>query len=459
MEKNNFAIILAAGKGSRMKTVENKCMVRLLGKPMISYVKECLEPSLFNQVICVVSPTETEIQTVLPKEVRYVIQPQPLGTANAVLQCLSLLEEKQGYTLILPGDVPLISIDQIQNIVEEHLKNNNDLTIATAFCDHPQGYGRIQRDSCGNILRIIEEKEASKEERNIREINTGLFCVSNQKLVELLPLVKNENHTQEYYLTDLVDLLAMRKARIGHCVCPLENMVGINDLTALSQAEEYLRTRTIRKWMDSGVYFENPHTTVIGPDVELAIGTKIRSNTTILGTTKIGRNVLIGPNTEIEDSVIEDEGVIRHSVIEHSLVGFGCQIGPFAHLRPGTILKGENHIGNFVEIKNSTIGSKTKAGHLTYIGDTHCGAEVNFGCGAITVNYDGTKKHQTHIGDHVFIGCNSNVIAPIEIGDFGFIAAGSTVTENTDPYDFVISRPRPTVKKDYAGKYQNNENN
>ena len=449
----NNAIILAAGKGTRMKTELPKCAFPLLKKPMVTYIIEALESISIDQIICVVGHKKEVLQDILKDRVKYAIQEEQLGTGHAVKCALDFIDDN-GYTIILPGDTPLIDKEILDQLIEVHKSNKNDFTIGTIVLDNPFGFGRIVRDSSNSVLRIVEEKDASEEERNIKEINTGLFLVDNLLLKKALLEIKNNNAKGEYYLTDIVEILS-KEAKIGtFTIKDTYKLNGINDLYTLSLVEKQFREAILKKHMLNGVNIVNPETVTIGNDVTIEAGTTIYQGSLILGKTSIGRNCVVGPNSEIFNSTLKDGSKLLHSVCYDSTLEENSSVGPFSHIRMNTVVGQDNRIGNFVEMKNSVIGPKTNVAHLTYVGDTDCGGGVNFGCGTVTVNYDGKNKYRTTIGDNVFIGCNSNLIAPVNIGSESFIAAGSTITDSIDENDFAIARAKQVTKKGYAKKFE-----
>lgn len=449
----NNAIILAAGKGTRMKTELPKCAFPLLKKPMVTYIIEALESINIDQIICVVGHKKEVLQDILKDRVKYAIQEEQLGTGHAVKCALDFIDDN-GYTIILPGDTPLIDKEILDQLIEVHKSNKNDFTIGTIVLDNPFGFGRIVRDSSNSVLRIVEEKDASEEERKIKEINTGLFLVDNKLLKKALLEIKNNNAKGEYYLTDIVEILS-KEAKIGtFTIKDTYKLNGINDLYTLSLVEKQFREAILKKHMLNGVNIVNPETVTIGNDVTIEAGTTIYQGSLILGKTSIGRNCVVGPNSEIFNSTLKDGSKLLHSVCYDSTLEENSSVGPFSHIRMNTVVGQDNRIGNFVEMKNSVIGPKTNVAHLTYVGDTDCGGGVNFGCGTVTVNYDGKNKYRTTIGDNVFIGCNSNLIAPVNIGSESFIAAGSTITDSIEENDFAIARAKQVTKRGYAKKFE-----
>jgi bifunctional UDP-N-acetylglucosamine pyrophosphorylase/glucosamine-1-phosphate N-acetyltransferase len=446
-----YAIILAAGKGTRMKTSLPKCAYPLLKKPMIAYIVENLKNTgLLDELIVVVGHKREVIQEILNDTVSYAFQEEQLGTGHAVMMAKDLIKGKLGYSVILPGDMPLIDSSVIQEAINVHNSHHHDLTVVTTNVEEPFGYGRIIRNGNNLLHSIIEENEASASEKEIKEINTGIYIVNNSILFDCLDKIGNKNSKGEYYLTDIVKILKEENAVMGAYV--LKNSIkamGVNDLYALSIAESKLRCDINMKHMKNGVAMINPDTITIGHNVIIEENATIYPNTYITGNSVIKKGAKIGPNTEIHSSEICEGVICKHSLVFNSRIQEHSTVGPFAHLRDGADIGPKNRIGNFVEIKKSSTGYNTKASHLAYIGDAEIGEKVNFGCGSITVNYDGKYKYKTIIGDNVFIGCNANLIAPIEIHDDSFIAAGSTVNKNVPKGTLAIARAYQVNKENY----------
>ena len=441
------AIILAAGKGERMKTNIPKCAFPILKKPMINYIIDTLKKTKVDNRVIVVG-YKKEVFLDMLKDETFAIQEEQLGTADAVKCALDKL--KEGITIVLPGDTPLINSTLINKLLDIQIKENNDMALCSMMLDDPKGYGRIVRNN-KVVEKIVEEKDASTEIKKIKEVNTGIMVFNNSFLTKAIKKIKNDNAKGEYYLTDIVNFT---KKISNYLLEDPDMMLGINDLCALSVVEEKLLDNIRNTHMLNGVNIINKNSVVIGPDVEIESGVTIYPNSIILGRTKISKNAIIGPSTELYNAIIKENVICRQSVVYDSTILKNAEVGPFAHIRNHAIIGDKNRIGNFVEVKNSTLGSTTKASHLSYLGDSEIGDNVNIGCGAITVNYDGKKKSKTIIGDNVFVGCNSNLIAPVEIKDNAFIAAGSTITDNVDESDLAIARSKQINKKGYAKKYR-----
>ena len=449
-----YAIILAAGKGTRMKTDLPKCAYPLLKKPMIAYIVEHLYKStVIDELITVVGHKKEVLQEILNSTVKYAVQEEQLGTGHAVLSAKDLITDMDGYTIILPGDMPLIDASVIKEAIEEHNEFRHDLTVVSTILEEPFGYGRIIRDEAGYLNSIIEENDASKQEKKIKEINTGIYIISNQFLIPALKKIKNKNAKNEYYLTDIVKILKDDKKLVGtYLLKNSHKAMGVNDLYTLSKAENILRDNINKELMISGVAMINPDTITIGQNVCIEENVTIHPNTYITGNSIIKKGSSIGPNTEIHNSIIGEGVTCKHSLVYNSEIKNFSKVGPFAHLRDGAIIGENNRIGNFVEVKKSVTGSEFKASHLAYIGDAEIGNNVNFGCGSITVNYDGVNKYKTIIGDDVFVGCNSNLIAPIKIDDNAMIAAGSTLDKNVPKGSLAIARAYQVNKENYIRK-------
>jgi len=454
-----YAIVLAAGKGTRMKTELPKCAYPLLRKPMIAYIVENIRNSKqVDEIIVVVGHKREVIQEILGDSVTYVVQDQQLGTGHAVMVCKSYIKDMNGDCIILPGDMPLVDDIVIERALCEHHDRRHDLTIVTTKVDDPDGYGRIIRNESGYLDSIIEHHEATMSQRMISEINTGMYVVDTTMLFEALNSVTNQNSKNEYYLTDIVNIMQQSNHVIGtYYLKESYKSMGVNDLYTLSVAEAKLRLKINKAMMLKGVAMINPETITIGHNVQIEENVIIHPNTYITGNSVIKKGAQIGPNTEIHESIIGERVICRHSLVYNSVVEEDTTVGPFAHLRDGAHIGPHNRIGNFVEVKKSVTGQNTKASHLAYIGDATVGKNVNFGCGSITVNYDGKNKYQTTIGDDVFIGCNVNLIAPIQIEDNSLIAAGSTLNKNVPKGSLAIARAYQVNKENYMRDKTDND--
>lgn len=455
---NRYAIILAAGQGSRMKSKKYKVLHELAGKSMVDHVLTQVETLAPTQVVTIVGYGAESVKEALGDRTAYALQAEQLGTGHAVLQADALLADKDGTTLVICGDTPLLQASTLAALFETHESTGAKATVLTAEAPNPFSYGRIIRDEAGNVKKIVEERDATDEERQVTEINTGTFCFDNQALFDTLKKVGNDNDQGEYYLPDVIGLLQQQGEKVAaYQMADFDESIGVNDRVALAKATETMRQRINHQHMVNGVTFVNPAATYIDAEVEIGNDTLIEAGVTLRGRTKIGSNCVIGANSEIVESVIADNVVVTSSMIEHATIAAGVDVGPYAHIRPNSDLKENVHIGNFVEIKNTTIGANTKVGHLTYVGDADLGEHINVGCGTVFVNYDGKNKHRATVGDHVFIGCNANLVAPVTIGDRAFIAAGSTITKDIPNDALGIARSRQENKDAYAKKLPHNE--
>lgn len=448
------AIVLSAGKGTRMHSELPKGAFIVIDKPMVAHAVDMLKKSSIDNIVVVVGHLKEVIYDLLKDEgVEFATQEIQNGTASAAMTAKELLEDKEGDTLIIPADMPLISSELVEELYKVHTERKNDLTVLSAFLDNPFAYGRIVRDKNGKFLKITEEVDANEEEKKIKEINSGLILCNNSLLFKELSKIKNNNKKGEYYLTDIVEIMIKDSYKVdAYPTKDSVDIIGVNDRYSLSVAEKTLSDRIKKNLMLNGTTIRFPETVMIGEDVAIGSDVTIEPNTIIYGFTKIGDNSVIGPNTEIDSSIIGSNTRVRMSLISNSSVGSNTTVGPFAHLRDGANVGDYNRVGNFVEFKNSNTGTNTKASHLAYIGDAEIGSNVNFGCGAITVNYDGKNKWKTVVKDNAFIGSNSNLIAPIEIEENAYIACGSTVNQNVPEGALVIARARQVTKEGYAEK-------
>jgi bifunctional UDP-N-acetylglucosamine pyrophosphorylase/glucosamine-1-phosphate N-acetyltransferase len=451
-----ITIILAAGKGTRMKSDLVKVLHPLLGVPMLSYpVELSLNDIKAEKTIVVVGHQADKIKEKFKDpRIHFVLQEEQLGTGHAVLQALPFLQSFSGTVLILCGDVPMVKMETLRSFIDTFWRNESKLAVLTAVVENPSGYGRIIRGSTGWLEKIVEEKDCSEEEKLIPEINTGIFCIKAPFLIEGLKEIGQENAQGEYYLTDLVEIGRKRGMRCSaHMVADPTEVMGINTRADLAVANEALRREKVMDLMLSGVTIIDPKTAYVDRTVEIGKDTIVHPNCVLQGKTKIGERCVIESNVRIVDSLIGNEVLVRtNSVISESKIDDGASIGPFAHLRPLTEIKSKAKIGNFVEVKKSVIGKGTKANHLTYIGDSLVGEEVNVGAGTIVCNYDGFEKHQTIIGDRVFVGSNVELVAPVKVGSRSSIGAGTTVTKDVPEGALAISRVKQKNIKGWSKK-------
>ncbi|MBO0482303.1 bifunctional UDP-N-acetylglucosamine diphosphorylase/glucosamine-1-phosphate N-acetyltransferase GlmU [Candidatus Enterococcus courvalinii] len=448
-----YAIILAAGKGTRMKSKLYKVLHPVSGKPMVEHIISRVSETNPDEIITIVGHGAEQVKAQLGERSEYALQAEQLGTGHAVLQAASFLEGKKGTTLVISGDTPLLTTETLNNLFEYHQGKNASATILTAHAQNPTGYGRIIRDHVGIVEKIVEQKDASPEEARVQEINTGTYCFDNEALFAALNKVGTNNAQGEYYLTDIIEILKEDGNTVAaYQTEDFEESMGVNDRIALTKANEIMRKRINEAHMTNGVSFVDPASTYIDAGVLIGSDTVIEAGVQLQGETVIGMDCMIGAHSRIVDSVIEDNVVITNSVVESSHVKKAADVGPFAHLRPKAEIGEGAHIGNFVEVKNADIGNHTKVGHLTYVGDATLGEDINVGCGVVFVNYDGKQKHHTKVGAHSFIGSNSNLVAPVTIEENSSIAAGSTITNDVPEYALAIARARQVNKEGYAKK-------
>ncbi len=446
-----YVIVLAAGQGTRMKSKLYKVLHPVCGKPMVRHVIDELKQIGADQIITVVGHGADEVKNELKDDSEFVLQEQQLGTAHAVMQARDLLQDKEGLTLVVCGDTPLLKADTIKAMIDYHINNHSKATILTAVAEDPTGYGRVIRNEQGYVEKIVEHKDASDEEKAVKEINAGTYCFDNASLFHALQKVTNNNAQNEYYLPDVIGILKDAGQTVtAFTTNDFTEIFGINDRVALAQAGKIMQQRINEKHMRNGVTIIDPEQTYIDATVVIGQDTVIYPGTMVKGNTVIGTDCIIGPNSEIVNCDIGNRTSIRQSVTHDSKIGSDVQIGPFAHIRPQSLIHDEVRIGNFVEIKKTEFGRKSKASHLSYIGDANVGSNVNIGCGSITVNYDGVNKFKTIIKDGAFIGCNSNLVAPVEIGEGAYVAAGSTITDNVPGDSLSIARARQVNKENYV---------
>ncbi|NGZ78130.1 bifunctional UDP-N-acetylglucosamine diphosphorylase/glucosamine-1-phosphate N-acetyltransferase GlmU [Saccharibacillus alkalitolerans] len=453
MALKRMAIVLAAGKGKRMKSKLYKVLHPVCGKPMVGHVVDTVRRTNSERTVVIVGHGAEDVKAYLGDQAEYALQEQQLGTGHAVRQAEELLGKEEGTTILICGDTPLVRAETIEAMIALHESEGAAATILTATPEDPTGLGRIIRGEDGGVVRIVEQKDCTPEEAAVREINTGTYCFDNRKLFDALSKVTNDNAQGEYYITDVIGILRGEGERIAAYVTQdLTESIGVNDRVVLSQAEAAMRERIVREHMLGGVTVIDPASTYIGADVSIGSDTVLYPGTVITGRASIGEDCKIGPNSEIENAEIGDGTTVSHSVIRDSKVGDHVSVGPFAHLRPGASLAEGVKVGNFVEVKNAEIGQDSKVSHLSYVGDAKVGSRVNIGCGAITVNYDGFNKSLTEIEDDAFVGSNVNLIAPVHVGKGAYVVAGSTITKQVPEGDLAIARARQENKQGYADK-------
>ena len=443
------AIILAAGEGKRMRSRRPKVLHPLCGRPLIAYALRAAR-TVADRLVMVVSPGANEVVAITGEGVTAVEQRERLGTGHAVLQARSVCGDA-GTILVMPGDMPLLTAETFERLVGHHAASGAAVTVVTALVAEPQGYGRVLRQR-GRVTRIVEERDATDDQKRIAEINTSVYCFDAHRLWTALAEVRPENEQGEYYLTDVIGILARAGGRIEAITVqdPAEAL-GVNDRRQLAVVTAIQRRRILDRLMESGVTIIDPAATYIEDGVTIGADTILYPQVFVEGTSVIGSECVVQSGCHVRSSQLGDRVLLRpYCVLTEAVVEDEAQLGPFCHLRPMAVIGAGAHIGNFVEVKKSRIGRGSKASHLAYIGDATVGEGVNVGAGAITCNYDGAAKHETRIGDGVFVGTNSTLVAPLTIGEGAYVAAGSTITRDVPPGALALGRARQVVKEDWA---------
>lgn len=441
--QETVAVILAAGKGTRMKSALPKVLHAVGGKSMLRHVMTAAEQAGAKRTLVVVGFGGDKVQAEIGAAAEFVLQAEQLGTGHAMMQVQPVLAGFSGTILLLCGDTPLLTGQALLDLVATHQQSGAAATVLTAKPADATGYGRILRDESGQVLGIVEQKDATAEQKQIGEINTGIYCFEAAPLFAALAGLTCNNAQKEYYLTDVLAILAQAGQQVGAVeVADFQETLGINSRLQLAEAEKILRQRKLVELMDSGVTVMDPASTFVDASVSVGEDTVLYPFTWLEGETTIGRDCRIGPNSRISDSQLGDAVTLHFSYAHECKIAGGVSVGPYVHLRPDTELSAGVKVGNFVEIKNSRVGVGSKLPHLSYIGDADIGSGVNIGCGTITVNYDGKKKHRTVVGDTAFVGCNSNLVAPVSVGSGAYIAAGSTITKDVPDGALGVGRAR-----------------
>lgn len=451
--ENLKVVILAAGQGTRMKSDVPKVLHRVLDKTMVGYVIEASKEAGADEICVVVGHQSAMVKNTIKDlydNITFAVQKEQLGTGHAVMQAGDFI--KRGNILVLCGDTPLITADTVKKLCNIHENNNNSVTVVSMIVDNPTGYGRIIREN-DTFNKIVEQKDANEAELKVNEVNSGVYIFKAEALNKAFESLSNNNSQGEYYLTDTLEIIKNDGGNVGIMVAEDSNeFMGVNSKLHLSQAVKAMKNRINTQLMIDGVTITDPDNTYIGKDVKIAHDTIIYPGCMLEGKTVIGKSCIIGPNTRITSSNIDDCVTIQSSVLVDSKVKSFSTIGPFAYLRPNSSIGEHVRIGDFVEVKNSNIDDGTKVSHLTYVGDSDVGKCVNFGCGTVTVNYDGKVKNRCKIGDGAFIGCNTNLIAPVEIAERAYTAAGSTITKNVPEDSLAIARTRQENKDGWRKK-------
>lgn len=450
------AVILAAGKGVRMRSHIPKVVHQVAGIPMIKHVANAVSQAGIDKITLVVGQEAELIKEVFAgQEINYALQAQQLGTGHALLQASAQVQDDD-TVVVVAGDTPLLQSNTLRQLIAHHRTTQATATVLSTIVAQPFGYGRIVRDTNGQLLRIVEEKDANPSEKAIAEINSGMYCFQVKEAFAALQKLGAGNAQGEYYLTDILEIIKNDGQKVEVFLTEArDDIYGINNREQLAQAEMILRQRKNRELMMAGVTIIDPATTFIDSEVQIGMDTTIYPFTIIAGTSIIGESCVIGPNSHLNDSQVGDQVVIESSRIKEAVIGDACNIGPFAYLRPGAVLHREVKIGDFVEIKKSVIGAGSKIPHLSYVGDAQLGNHVNVGAGTITCNYDGTNKWATILEDRVFIGSNTNLVAPVRVGQDAVIGAGSTITQDVPADTLAVERASQKHVEGYS-RHKNN---
>lgn len=441
------AVILAAGQGTRMKSHLPKVLHPILGKPMAWYSLMAARQVTGSPPLMVIGHAADQVRQALGDSAHYVLQEQQLGTGHAVLQAAPALRGKTDLVLVTYADMPLLTGETLERMVSTQVAQGGAFTMLTVQLDDPHGFGRVVRSPAGNVLAIIEEAQATPEQRLIQELNVGAYCFEAEWLWQALPRIPI-SPKGEYYLTDLVAIAVADGKQVQALTMPdAREMIGINTRVHLAEATGLMRQRINRRWMQEGVTMIDPETVYIDPEVSIGMDTVLWPGTMLQGTTQIGEACVIGPNAIIQDTLIGNRCTVLASVLEHAVLEDDVEIGPFGHLRKGAHLAQGVHMGNFGEVKNSYLGPGTKMGHFSYLGDATIGEDVNIGAGTITCNYDGQHKHPTQIGAGAFIGSDTMLVAPVTIGEGAKTGAGAVVTKDVAPKTLVVGVPARAIRK------------
>jgi bifunctional UDP-N-acetylglucosamine pyrophosphorylase/glucosamine-1-phosphate N-acetyltransferase len=444
------AIVLAAGEGKRMRSRQPKVLHPLCGRPLIAYPLRTAR-SLADRIVLVVGRNGEDVVGAAGPDVRSVVQAERLGSGHAVLQAKGECDE--GTILVLPGDMPLLSVETIERLVEHHRKSRAAATVLTAIVAEPQGYGRVLRQG-GRVKRVVEDRDATDAEKKISEINTAVYCFAAGRLWSALGKVRPDNDQGEYYLTDVIGILSRAGARVDAVatVDPSE-AIGVNDRKQLAAVTAMQRRRILDRLMEAGVTMLDPASTYIEDTVTIGPDTTIHPQVTIEGQSAIGSECVIGVGSHVSSCRIGDRvTLLPYCVLRDSVIEDAAMLGPFCHVRPLSHVGPKAKVGNFVELKKSKIGRGSKVPHLSYVGDATVGEGVNIGAGTITCNYDGVHKHETTIDDHAFIGTNTSLVAPITVGEGAYIGAGSTITKDVPPGALAVGRAPQIVKDGWAAR-------
>jgi bifunctional UDP-N-acetylglucosamine pyrophosphorylase/glucosamine-1-phosphate N-acetyltransferase len=456
MKQDVTIVILAAGLGTRMRSQKAKVLHEAGGMTLIEHVvKSALQLTTPDRIVVVVGHQAAQVRAIVEdKQIRFAVQEEQKGTGHALMMCRSAVPDDKGLLVVLYGDCPLLSETTLHKLVDHHTHSGKAATVVTTMLEDPTGYGRVVTDSAGNVAAIVEQKVATREQHGIRQINSGIYCFDAELLWKHLDEIQPNSVSKEYYLTDIVEIFNAAGLEFGALLHSDANeLLGINTRVELAEVDRIFRQRKTQELMLSGVTIEKPDTVTIDAKVEVGQDTIIETCAQLRGKTTVGANCRIGAGAIIRDSQLADAvDISAYTVIAQSRIDSGATLGPFTRLRPNNQVGENAHIGNFVELKNTRVGIGAKAGHLSYLGDSDIGPAANIGAGTITCNYDGTRKHRTQIGERAFIGSDATLVAPLQIGDGAYIAAGSTITENVPDDALGLGRSRQVVKEEWAKK-------
>lgn len=447
------AVVLAAGLGTRMRSRRAKVLHELMGKPLVSHVVTAIRAAGIRRVVVVVGHSAEEVRAALAEdEVEFALQEEQLGTGHAVMQARSLLRDHKGPLLVTAGDVPLLRGETLARLLRYHGDEGAAATVLSARLDDPTGYGRIVRDEAGRaVLGIVEHADATEDQRAITEINSGTYCFRGDGFFDALDGIRSDNAQGEYYLTDVLDVLTGRGDAVRALVMDdPQEAFGVNDRVQLAAAEAVVRRRIVEGWQRAGVTIMDPDTVYIDAEATLEPDSTILPFTFIRGRSVVETGARIGPDAEVENSRIGVGASVTRSVVRDSRIGADCVVGPYAYLRPGTVMERESRAGAFVELKEARIGAGSRVPHLSYVGDADIGEDVNIGAGTITCNYDGFDKHETVVEDGAFVGSNSSLVAPVRIGKGAFTGAGSVITRDVAPDALAVGRAQQMERKGWA---------
>ncbi len=449
------AVVLAAGRSTRFRSATPKVLHRVAGRTLLGHVLGALTPLGLDRVLVVVAPDGADVEAevaawdaVIPAHLDTVVQPEQRGTGDALDIALAALPADVSRVLVLPGDTPLLRPETLAALLA--VDPALPLGLLTIVLDDPLGYGRVLRDDAGSVIGIVEDRDASPEERLVREVNAGMYVLDRALVQPLVAALGSDNAQGERYLTDVVGALAAAGAGCDAVVAPAAEVAGVNDRVQLADAACVLRRRHLEQLMRGGVSVIDPAHTYVDVDVTVGAESVLLPGTILEGATSIGEGVVVGPSSHLTDCSVGDGAVVHSTRAHEAVIGERVEVGPFAHLRPGTRIEADARVGAFVQTKNAVVGQGAKVPHLAYVGDADVGAGANVACGVVTVNYDGREKHRTIIGEGAFVGCGTMLVAPVTVGDGAFIGAGSTITDDVPSDALAIARARQVTKEGRA---------